>query len=102
MKYQCVTADFPTDPSPENANAPDLEKQPKTWTFSDWSVNRIPMVPKPPRGNWHLTPTYLLCALTPHSPLGSLSAVVLTALAAANTFRLRKQPTLLKPSISQS
>ena len=64
MKYQCVTVDFPTDPSPKMLTPPDLEKQPKTWTFSDWSVNRIPMVPKPPRANWHLTPTYLLCALT--------------------------------------
>jgi len=47
-------------------------------------------------------PTYLLYALTRHSPIGSTNLVDDTGLVAANTFRSRKPLTLSKRSISQS
>ena len=74
----------------------------KTWTLSERLVTKKSYGPKALRENLPLIRTYLLCALSRHSPQGSEGVEDPIELMAANTFRSPKRPTLLKRSTLQN
>ena len=74
----------------------------KTWTLSERLVTKKSYGPKAMRVNLAPIRTYLLCALSRLSPLGSEGVEDPIELMAANTFRSPKRPTLLKRSTLQN
>ena len=68
----------------------------KTWTLSERPMTKKALELKGLRVNRPLIRTYLLCALSRHSQLGSESNVGAIDLVAANTFRSLKRPTIIE------